>query len=224
MRAVLANPDSAEPEKTEATASLQRLADAGNEAAVQILTELGLLASQPSAFTASRAKEIICNPASTPEQRTEAWVKLKTAEGVPAEVRTLERELLDELHRASIADVDYGEVHTFCDERKWTTPAVRSLFFDRWLPAYWKSEQGSKKLAELEAYGLMHNNPGQRSNADIERFELIAELRRRIRLDEEFCGMLAQGVSEGEIPMELINLICSDIWAEPKPTTETIPA
>lgn len=215
MRAVLSNPDSPEAEKAEATASLKRLADAGNAAARELLTELGLLAAQPSTYTASKAKEVINDPASTPEQREAAWIKLKTPEDIPAEVRALERELLEEFHQASIADVEYGDIHKFCTDKKWTNPAAKSLFFDRWLPAYRNTEQGSRKLAELETYRLMHKNPDKRSPSDLERMAAIAELRRRIRVDEEFCGMLATSVSEGKVPMEFIDLICSDIWEEP---------
>ena len=46
----------------------------------------------------------------------------------PTEIRALENELLEELHRGSLADVDYGEVHKFCTDKEWKNPAVKSLF------------------------------------------------------------------------------------------------
>jgi hypothetical protein len=213
MRAVLTNPDSAEPEKAEATASLQRLAEAGNESAIQILTELGLLAAQPSTYTASKAKAVINDPTSTTEQREAAWGKIKTPEDIPAQVQALESELLESLHRRSLADVDYGEVHTFCDERKWTNPAVRLLFFERWLPTYWQTEQGSRKLAELELYELMFINPDKREDSDIAAMKAIAEIRRRLRVDEDFYEMFKNGVATGEISSQVFESVVCDLSA-----------
>lgn len=138
-----------------------------------------------------------------------------TPDDMPAEVTALERELLQELHRGSLSDVEGDELHRFCTEKEWKNPAVKSLWFDRWLPAYWKTESGSRKLAQLETYGLMHKNADKRSEPDLARIAVIAELRRRIRTDEEFCGMLSQGVSEGRLPMDFISMICADIWQEP---------
>jgi hypothetical protein len=218
LRGIITNPGSPETEKSEATASLKRLADAGGEDARQVLIELGLLAPEPSPYTTAKAKQVINDPASTPEQREAAWVKLKTPEDIPAEVRQLEIELLEEVSRGSIADVDYAEVHRFCTDKEWTNPAVKSLFFERWLPAYWKSEQGSRKLAELEKYKMMNDSPTKRGESDLQAMDLIAETRRRIRTDEEFCRQIAEGVSDGTIPLSfLTDALLADLW---KPTFE----
>jgi hypothetical protein len=211
LRAIAA--DSKDFRATEASLVLREL----NIGALPVSTETVHTQAKPSASTVAKAKAVINDPSSTPEQREAAWIKLKTPEDIPAEVRALENKLLEELHCGSLADVDACDLHKFCSEKEWKNPAVKALWFDRWLPAYWKTEQGSRKLAELETYGLMHNNPGKRSETDLESFALIAELRRRIRVDDEFCGMLVKGVSEGKLPIELVCLICSDIWAEPTP-------
>jgi hypothetical protein len=213
LRAIITNTASPETEKSEATASLKRLADAGGEDARQVLRELGLLTPQLSTYTVAKAKDIINDPASTPEQREAAWIKLKTPEDIPAEVRQLEIELLEEVSRGSIADVDYAGIHQFCTDREWKNPAVKSLFFDRWLPAYWKSEQGSRKLAELEKYKMMNDSPTKRGESDLQAMDLIAETRRRIRTDEEFCGQIAEGVSEDRIPLSfLTDVLLADLW------------
>lgn len=217
LRGIITKPGSPETEKSEATASLKRLADAGGEDARQVLTELGLLTPQPSTYTVAKAKDIINDPASTPEQREAAWIKVKTPEDIPAEVRQLEIELLEEVSRGSIADVDHTQIHKFCTDKEWKNPAVKSLFFDRWLPPYWKSEH-SLKLAQVETYKLMHDNPTKRSESDLEAIALLAETRRRIRTDEEFCGQIAEGVSSGTIPLSfLTDVLLADLW---KPTLE----
>ncbi len=194
LKSAINNP-STDPERTQSAVSQLRAfaadpKDSRAADALLVLRELGLDSSsisctdsvqsqaEPSAYAVAKAKAIINDPASTPEQREAAWVKLKTVEDIPSQVRALEHELLEEFHHSSIADCDYGDVHSFCTEKEWKNPAVKSLFFDRWLPAFWKTETGSRKLVELETYGLMHNNPGKRSDADLERIAIVAELRR----------------------------------------------
>jgi hypothetical protein len=218
LRGIITNSSSPETEKAEAAASLKRLADAGGEDARQALIELGLLPAQPSTYTIAKAKEVINDPESTPEQREAAWIKVKTPEDIPAGVRQLEIELLEEVSRGSIDDVAYAEIHQFCTDREWKNPAVKSLFFGRWLPAYWKSEQGSRKLAELEKYKMMNDRPTKRSESDLQAMGFIAETRRRIRTDEAFFRQIAEGVSEGKIPLSfLTDVLLADLW---KPTAE----
>ena len=223
LREIIYNPDSSEAEKSEATASLKRLAEAGGEDARKVLTDLGLLAPDASPYTIANAKAVINDPSSTPQQREAAWVKLKTPEDVPAETRKLERELLEETSCASITDVNYQDVHKFCTEQEWKNPAVVALF-ERWLHAYWKTEQGSRKLAEAETYALMHKLSDQRGDNDSAAMGFLAELRRRIRADETFCEMLAQGIAKNEIPIEWIDVICGDLWKDPAPPEQAVTA
>ena len=44
---------------------------------------------------------------------------------------------------------------------------------------------------------------------------LMAEVRRRIRTDEEFCGMISKGVAEGKIPLSFLTDVLTNLWQEP---------
>jgi hypothetical protein len=213
LREIITKPGSPEIEIEEATASLKRLADAGGEDARQALTELGLLTPPPSTYTVSKMKAVINDPAATPEERESAWIMLKAPEDIPAEVRKLEAELLEEVSSASIAAVTFQDLHEFCTAREWRNPAVASLF-QRWLETYFKSEAGSRKLAQLETYKLLHDNPSDRHDSETGIIPFLAEVRRRVRTDEDFCTMLSQGVAKNEIPMDWLTAICSNIWVE----------
>jgi hypothetical protein len=99
-------------------------------------------------------------------------------------VDTLQAEVLTESHASSIKDVEYGDAAHFCSEKGWSKPGVMELWFERWLPAYFETEQGAAKLATLESYWL------RSIGIDGDTADLFAEVRRRAKLDADFAALL----------------------------------
>jgi hypothetical protein len=132
-------------------------------------------------------------------------------------VNMLERELLNDLSRPNLEAVEYDDIHTFLTAKGWNELAIG--LFDRWFLAYSSTEEGSKKIAQLEVYKLMHDADERGETPDHTAIALFTEIRRRIRSDEEFRKMLSAGVSKGEITLDYLDTLTTNIWRKPEAAT-----
>jgi len=188
--------------------------DNGQPPLPEVATEL-----PPDAL--DRAKEIINNPNSLDADKKKAWAMINDPLAYLRDVAALEGELLEELELPNLQAVPGGDIHHFLSNREkgWEQPGKG--LFDKWLGLYWDTEEGSRKLEQLETYKLMHDCDRRGEARDLNSIALLTLVRRRIRTDPEFRKMLASGV-KNEADLALIKLLNLDICKETEPEAVTV--
>lgn len=160
-------------------------------------------------------RSTINNPSASAPEKAAAWKVVNDPETeLNRIVDGLESELLAQAARLHISTIEHGAIHEFCTAKGWTKIPTRLLYFDRWLPAYFATDHGSRKLAELETYKMMHDTDGRKEKPDKAKIALFTEIRRRIRTDAQFRKMLAEGVGKGELSLDYVKGLTADIWQD----------
>lgn len=195
-----------------------------------VCTENGQVAPAPPADTADacyaqaladsiqRAREIINNPQTTEAGRKQAWGIINDPQGFAKDVDKLEKELLEELSAPTLQEAEYAAIRRFVSDKQWSETAKG--LFDRWRALYWQTEEGIKKLQQLETYKLMHDAQRRGDTPETNAIDLLATVRRRIRTSPEFRKMLTAGVKT-EADADFVRSLVVDIWSdEPEPHSE----
>jgi hypothetical protein len=188
----------------------------------------------------SRLKATISNPESSSERKENAIAELRALSDTNLDARLvlrelglskdetparaangtlspLEKDLLIATHKADIRFVDYLEIHQFCTENGWDEDEVKALYFDRWLPAYFQTDEGSRKLAKLESYKMMADASQRGEKPNLGAIDALVEVRRRLRTDPEFRQMFVDGCKTEEdlafIKLLTVNLLDDEVPA-----------
>jgi len=92
-------------------------------------------------------KDILNNPAVSAEHKGRVLQQMGEHSDHPATV--LEAELLQSANKPDLASVRYFDVHAFCSARGW---AKTHDLYDRWLDAYFSTENGRKDAERITEY------------------------------------------------------------------------
>ncbi|HZR57041.1 MAG TPA: hypothetical protein VFA74_09235 [Terriglobales bacterium] len=167
------------------------------------------LKSREVSYVVGKAKAVVNSPSASPEEKAEAWERIKDpATAFREEVSALESTLLTETGKVSIVDVPYQDIQKFCTASGWKEPAVRSLFFDRWFPVYASTPEGAEKMRLLEEYGLTHNAQMRGEQPNTDRIAVLTLARKRLRTSPGFADLLAKK------DPELLAALTKDIFAD----------